>query len=92
MITVDVYTKPWCHYSGRAINLLKRRGVSYNEINVSHSPDREVEMKKRSARTTVPQIFIGHVHIGGSDDLFIAEQTGLLDKLLQPQAKDACTA
>jgi glutaredoxin 3 len=85
MTKVDVYTKPWCHYSGRAINLLKRRGIDYNEINILNDPKREHEMKTRSARATVPQVFIGHVHIGGSDDLFIADRTGLLEKLVQPQ-------
>ncbi|MEM7256184.1 MAG: glutaredoxin domain-containing protein [Pseudomonadota bacterium] len=91
MTKVDVYTKPWCHYSGRAINLLKRRGIAFNEINISTNPDREVEMKTRSARTTVPQVFVGHVHIGGSDELFIADKTGLLQKILDSD-KQAQTA
>jgi glutaredoxin 3 len=82
MIKVDVYTKPWCPYSGRATNLLKRRGIDYNEIDVTNDPRREIEMKSRSARETVPQVFIGHVHIGGSDDLFVADKSGLLEKLM----------
>ena len=82
MIKVDVYTKPWCPYSGRAIDILAKRGLAFNEINVSKDQERENEMKKRSGRHTVPQIFIGHVHIGGSDDLVIADKSGLLDELL----------
>ena len=82
MVKIDVYTKPWCPYSGRAINLLARKGVVFNEINITNDPAREKEMKKRSGRQTVPQIFIGHVHVGGGDDLLFAERSGMLDELL----------
>jgi len=82
MTHIDIYTKPWCPYCGRAKNLLDRKGMHYNEINVTNDPHREREMKDRSQRHTVPQIFIKGVHIGGSDDLFLAEKNGLLDSLL----------
>ena len=82
MVQIDVYTKPWCPYSGRAINILNRKGLQYNEINVTADLARENEMKLRSGRKSVPQIFIGHVHVGGSDDLLLAEKSGLLDVLL----------
>lgn len=82
MIKVDVYTKPWCPYSGRAVNLLKKRGIEFNEINITNDVKGEFEMRKRSGRQTVPQIFIGHVHVGGSDELIVADRAGLLDKLL----------
>jgi len=82
MAKVDVYTKLWCPYSGRAISMLNRRGISYNEINITTDLNRAKEMKKRSGRSSVPQIFVGNVHVGGSDDLFIADKSGLLEKLL----------
>jgi len=82
MTNIDIYTKPWCPYCGRAKNLLDRKGVAYNEINVTTDPRLEIEMKVRSQRQTVPQIFINDVHIGGSDDLVEAEHSGLLDSLL----------
>lgn len=82
MTKVDIYTKPWCPYSGRATNLLKRRGIDFNEINITNDAEGENEMRKRSGRITVPQVFFGHVHIGGSDELFIADKTGLLSRLL----------
>jgi len=47
MAKVDVYTKPWCPYSGRAINMLNRRGINYNEINIATDSTRENEMIKR---------------------------------------------
>jgi len=82
MTNIDLYTKPWCPYCGRAKNLLDRKGVAYNEINVSSDLRLENEMKVRSQRQTVPQIFINGVHIGGSDELLLAEKSGLLDSLL----------
>ena len=85
MAKIDIYTKPWCSYSGRAINMLIRRGLAFNEINITSDTGRENEMKKRSGRNTVPQIFIDHVHIGGSDDLFLADKSGLLAKLVSSE-------
>ncbi len=82
MTKVDVYTKPWCPYSGRAVNLLRRRGIEFNEINITEDSIGQNEMRKRSGRLTVPQVFFGHVHIGGSDELFVADKSGLLTKLL----------
>lgn len=87
MSQIDVYTKPWCSYSGRSVNLLNRKGLRYNEINVTHDVQLENEMKARSQRQTVPQIFIDGVHIGGSDDLLLAEQNGLLDSLFSAGAE-----
>jgi len=87
MSQIDIYTKPWCPYCGRATNLLGRKGVSYNEIDVTLNPRLENEMKVRSGRQTVPQVFVGGVHIGGSDDLLLAEKNGLLDSLLAGNTK-----
>ncbi len=82
MCKIDVYTRPWCQSSGYVLNLLTRKGLTYNEINVTTDPTRESEMKNRSGRSNAPQIFIGHVHVGGSDDLMLADQSGMLDNLL----------
>jgi len=89
MTDIDIYTKPWCPYCGRAKNLLDRKGVSYNEIDVTLDPRTENVMKVRSQQQTVPQIFINGVHIGGSDDLFSAEQSGYLDSLLNDEISAA---
>jgi len=82
MTQVEIYTKPWCPYCGRAKNLLKQKGVQYTEIDLATDPQRENEMKVRSRQHTVPQIFINGAHLGGSDDLMEAEKSGLLDSLL----------
>lgn len=82
MSHIELYTKPWCPYCKRAKSLLDRKGLQYKEINVEANFARESEMIKRSQSTSVPQIFIGETHLGGSDELVAAERSGLLDELL----------
>jgi glutaredoxin 3 len=79
---VTVYSTGWCPYCDRAKGLLKRKGVAYREIDVDHAPDQREVMEQRSGRMTVPQIFIGDQHVGGSDDLHALERAGRLDALL----------
>lgn len=83
MRPVTIYTKPWCGYCSRARALLERKGVGYEEIDVSRDADREREMVERSGgRFTVPQVFVGDVHVGGCDELHALEAAGRLDPLL----------
>ena len=79
---VTMYTTGWCPYCSRARSLLERKGVAFQEIDVEASPEKRAEMQTRSGRRTVPQIFIGDHHVGGSDDLHALEQAGKLDALL----------
>jgi len=90
MPPVEIYTTRWCPYCHLAKALLKRKGVHYTEIDLSHHRERRSEMIERAnGRTTVPQIFIGPVHVGGSDDLHALERTGRLDALLNGQGQTA---
>ena len=82
MPKVEIYTKSWCPYSVRGKDHLDLKGVRYEEIDVTTDTIREMEMVNRSARHTVPQIFIDDHHLGGSDDLLAAEASGRLDELL----------
>jgi glutaredoxin 3 len=79
---VEIYTTPICPYCFRAKRLLDQKGVSYTEIDVMGDNEKRGEMMRRSGRRTVPQIFIGDTHVGGSDDLYALEQAGRLDALL----------
>ena len=85
MPKVEIYTKSWCPFSTRAKAHLDFKGVLYEEIDITTDSIREMEMVKRSARNTVPQIFIDGHHLGGSDDLLTAEASGKLDQLLYGQ-------
>jgi glutaredoxin 3 len=79
---VVMYTTNWCPYCERARNLLAAKNVSIEEIDVESAPDKRAEMHTRSGRRSVPQIFIGDHHVGGSDDLLALEKAGKLDGLL----------
>ncbi len=80
---VLMYSKSWCPYCDRARALLTRKGVQFEEIDIEMHPERREEMIRRSGRRTVPQIFIGERHVGGSDDLHELDAAGGLDRLLR---------
>lgn len=83
MRPVEIYTTPTCPYCQAAKRLLDRKGVRYKEIDVSRDPSLRAAMTQRAAgRRTVPQIFIGSTHVGGSDDLHELDHAGKLDPLL----------
>ena len=83
MSAVVVYTTPYCCYCISAKALLRRKGVEFTEINVAGAPDRRAEMVERAnGLATVPQIFIGSNHVGGSDELHALDGAGELDSLL----------
>jgi glutaredoxin 3 len=79
---VVMYTTGWCPYCERARRLLTRKNVAFEEIDLDSAPDKRAEMQQKSGRRTVPQIFIGDTHVGGSDDLHALEDAGKLDALL----------
>lgn len=83
MRPVTIYTKPLCPYCVRALTLLKKKGASVTEISAAFDSRLRSEMIERSnGRSTYPQIFIGEVHVGGSDDLYALDAAGKLDALL----------
>lgn len=84
MKTVEIYTTPTCPYCLAAKRLLTKKGVAFTEIDVSRDPDLRLAMTDRaSGRRSVPQIFIGGQHVGGSDDLHALDAEGGLDPLLE---------
>lgn len=82
MAKIEIYTTPFCGYCARAKGLLDKKGASYEEMDVMMDEKKRAEMRERSKRATVPQIFINGQHIGGSDELAALEQAGKLDPLL----------
>ena len=83
MATVTMYTTAVCPYCMMAERLLTSKGVSITKIRVDLEPAKRAEMVQRTGRRTVPQIYIGDVHVGGYDDLADLEHQGKLDPLLQ---------
>ncbi|MFT6450823.1 MAG: glutaredoxin 3 [Halocynthiibacter sp.] len=83
MKPVELYTTPTCPYCVAAKKLLAAKGVSYSDVNVAADPSKRQLMTKRAnGRRTVPQIFIGDIHIGGFDELNALNRAGKLDALL----------
>lgn len=83
MQTVEIYTSPLCGYCHRAKALLKSKGVTFTEIDLQIDPARRPEMIRRAGgQRTVPQVFIGPMHVGGCDELHALERAGKLDSLL----------
>ncbi len=83
MAPVEIYTTPYCGYCRAAKALLTRKNVPFTEIDVGGDYAlRDVMTERAGGRTSVPQIFIGEVHIGGSDELHALERAGKLDSLL----------
>ena len=83
MPVVEIYTKTFCPYCWRAKSLLESKGVEYKEIAVDFGGEtKQLMIQRASGRTTVPQIFIGERHVGGSDDIHALDARGELDKLL----------
>ncbi len=82
MKKIVIYSKQICPYCVKAKALLKRKGANFEEIMVLTDEIREEMIVKSGGRKTVPQIFIGEVHVGGCDDLYALEEQGKLDSLL----------
>lgn len=81
---IDIYTKFGCGFCFRAKRLLNSKGVTYEEYDITMGGPKRDEMLERAPNaTTVPQIFIGDVHVGGSDDLAALESAGKLDAMLE---------
>jgi glutaredoxin 3 len=83
-----MYATSWCGYCARARRLLQSKGVAFHEIDVDSEPGAREEMRRRSGRNTVPQIFIGERYIGGYDDMQALDDAGGLDPLLADVARN----
>ncbi|AWI82267.1 glutaredoxin 3 [Alloyangia pacifica] len=83
MKPIEIYTTPTCGFCVAAKRLLTQKGAEFTEINVAAAPERRAEMTQRAnGGRTVPQIFVGDVHVGGCDELYAMERDGKLDPLL----------
>ena len=80
---VTIYTTPICPYCVRAKALLRKKGVAVDEVDIfMDAGARETMLAKSGGARTVPQIFVGDVHVGGCDELYALERAGELDSLL----------
>nr|WP_020651133.1 glutaredoxin 3 [Solimonas variicoloris] len=82
MKKVVMYSTRVCPFCVMAKRLLQAKGATIEEVRVDEDASRREEMMRITGRRTVPQIFIGETHVGGSDDLHALERAGKLDALL----------
>lgn len=83
MKQIEIYTTRTCPYCIAAKRLLQKKGAAFAEIDVGADPAIRAAMTDRAGgRRSVPQIFIGGVHVGGCDDLHALEDAGKLDAML----------
>ncbi len=89
MANTEIYYSDWCPYCHQAKALLDRKGVDYVGIDLGRAGAEKIqEMRDRSGRTSVPQIFINDRHIGGYDDIAALDRAGELDPLLSEEVRD----
>jgi len=83
MARVEIYTKMFCGYCVAAKRLLASKGAEFEEYDITLGGPKRAEMLQRAnGRTSVPQIFIDGVHVGGSDDIHALDDAGKLDPML----------
>ena len=82
MATVTIYTRALCGYCWRAVRLLRKKGVAFDEQDATGDDELRAWLAEVTGRTTVPQVFINGRAIGGSDDLAALDRSGELDRLL----------
>ncbi len=83
MKPVKVYTTTYCGYCDRAKSLLRRKGVEYEEIDVTGDDEMRMKLVQMSGgMRTVPQIWVGDTHVGGFDNLSELDRSGKLDTML----------
>jgi len=84
MAKIIIYTSPICSYCVQAKRLLSRKGVAFEEIDVSRDADlRRKVIQMSGGRMTVPQIFVDDDHIGDCDEIYALDRVGKLDPLLK---------
>ena len=83
MKKVVIYTGPMCNYCSAAKHLLNKKKIVYKELDIATDVSKMKEMQeKTNGARTIPQIFIGEMHIGGYNELKALEHDGKLDNLL----------
>jgi thioredoxin reductase (NADPH) len=89
MNKIIIYSKDFCPYCTRAKELLTSKNATFEEIRIDlHPEEKAVMIEKSQGQRTVPQIFIGDLHVGGCDDLYDLEREGKLDKMLKMENKE----
>ena len=84
MAHVDIYTRPFCPYCAQALQVLRKKGADFTEIDDAYADPaaKRAMVARAGGGATFPQIFVGERHIGGCDEMMALERRGELDPLL----------
>jgi glutaredoxin 3 len=83
-MAIQIYTANFCGYCILAMKMLTKKQLPFVETNLTVEPDKRSEMIERSnGRSSVPQIFISNMHVGGYDEISQLEKSGRLDAILR---------
>ena len=83
MSKIEIYSTAVCPYCVAAKNLLKSKGLQWEEVRIDlDAAQRDAMLTRSGGRRTVPQIFVNDQHVGGFDDLVAADRSGRLAELL----------
>jgi glutaredoxin 3 len=81
--SIEIYTTPFCPYCMRAKELLKRKRVTFKEIDLYARPgERDAMVRRSGGRRTVPQVFVDDAYVGDCDGLHALDREGRLDTIL----------
>lgn len=83
---ITMYTTAICPYCISAKNFLKSKGLDWTEVRIDTDPGERERMIARANRTSVPQIFVGDVHVGGFDDMMALHRAGKFEPLLRGES------
>ena len=81
--SITIYSSAICPYCVAAKNFLKSKGLTWTEVRIDTDPAEREKMVAKTRRTSVPQIFVGDVHVGGYDDMMALQRAGKLEPLLE---------
>ena len=80
---ITLYSTAICPYCVAAKNFLQSKGREWTEVRIDLDPAEREKMMARTRRTSVPQIFVGEVHVGGYDDMMALHRAGGFEPLLE---------
>lgn len=78
---ITIYSSAICPYCVMAKNFLKSKGLDWTEIRIDVDLEQRQRMVALAQRTSVPQIFVGDVHVGGYDDMIALHRAGKFESL-----------
>lgn len=82
MPVIKIYSASYCSYCQDAKQFFAEKGISFQEIDVTNDPQKRQWLREVTKRTTVPQVFIDGIAIGGYSDLMELDQQGKLEPML----------